>query len=310
MEKHPQYTVLVPVFNSAATLKELNRRIHEVFDKLGYGFELIYIEDGGRDNSWDVLQEIFKEYAQTVRVIKLAKNYGQHNALFCGLNYASGDFIITIDDDLQIPPEEIEKLINRYKETESDLVYGYFRRKKHSFIRNLGSRFLKSASSALNDKPAEGSSFKLIAKHLKDQILKHHQNFVYIDELFLWYTDDISFVEVEHLKRVHTKSGYTTKKLFKMFFNITFYYTAVPLKIMTITGLLSSIISFIAALRYIYRWAILDVQPGYTSIIVAILFSASVILLSLGIIGEYLNRLYIVQNKKPIYSIKKVLKSS
>ena len=308
MEQNPQYTILIPVYNSESSLVELNERIHNVFKELDRSFEIIYVEDGGKDQSWKVLQGIFANHAETVKLIKLTKNYGQHNALFCGLNYASGDFIITIDDDLQIPPEEIPKLIKKYEETESDLVYGYYRRKQHNFLRNLGSKFLKSASSALNDKPAEGSSFKLIARHLADQILKHHQNFVYIDELFLWYTEDISFVEVEHLKRVQSKSGYNASKLFKMFFNITIYYTAIPLKIMTVTGLLSSIISFIIAIRYIYRWAVLDVQPGYTSIIVAVLFSASIILLSLGIIGEYLNRLYIVQNKKPPYSIKKVVK--
>ncbi|MCF8338486.1 MAG: hypothetical protein K9I74_10955, partial [Bacteroidales bacterium] len=120
--------------------------------------------------------------------------------------------------------------------------------------------------------------------------------------------EDIAFVEVEHHARKHNKSGYSHGKLLKLFFNVTVYYTAIPLKVMTYLGLISSVISFGFAIRFIIRKLFFDVPLGYTSIIVTILFAAGLILLSLGIIGEYLNRIYIVQNKKPPYSIKKVLK--
>ncbi len=305
----PTYSIIIPVFNSEASLVELNERIHKVFAEINQSFEIIYVEDGAKDRSWEILRVLHREQKETVKAIKLSKNYGQHNAIFCGLSFAQGEYVITIDDDLQIPPEEIKKLILKYQETEADLVYGFFKKKKHNPVRNLGSKFLKKASKAINDTQGEGSSFKLFTKKLAQQILSHHQNFVYIDELFLWYTEDIAYVEVEHLKRQDSKSGYSFSKLFKLFFNITIYYTAVPLKIMTFTGLISSIISFIVGIRFIARWMMFDVPLGYTSIIVAVLFSTSLILFSLGIIGEYLNRLYIVQNKKPPYSIKKVLKA-
>ena len=302
------YSVVVPVFNGDATLEELVNRTAKLFQKLDATYEIIFVDDGSRDDSWEVLKKLKESNYEAVKAIKLSKNYGQHNAIFCGLNFVSGEYIITIDDDLQNPPEEIEKLIARHEETQADLVYGYFKRKKHSFWRNVASKMFKSFARKLQDAPGEGSSFKIIERHLVDKILKHHQNFVYIDELFLWYTEDIEFVEVAHIARKHNKSGYTHGKLLKLFFDVTIYYTAIPLKIMTYLGLLSSIVSLGFAIRFIIRKLFFDVPLGYTSIIVTILFAASLILFSLGIIGEYLNRIYIVQNKKPPYSIKKVLK--
>jgi len=307
-QKDITYSVVVPVFNGEATLEELFSRTDKLFQQLGASYEMIFIDDGSRDKSWEVLKKLKAGNEKTVKAIKLSKNFGQHNAIFCGLNFISGDYVITMDDDLQNPPEEIEKLIQRHAANEADLVYGYFKRKKHEFWRNIGSKMLKNSSRKLQDAPGEGSSFKLIERHLIDKILKHHQNFVYIDELFLWYTEDIEFVEVNHHARKHNRSGYSHGKLFKLFFNVTVYYTAVPLKIMTYLGLISSIISFGFGIRFIIRKLFFDVPLGYTSIIVTILFAAGLILLSLGIIGEYLNRIYIVQNKKPPYSIKKVLK--
>jgi len=302
------YSVVVPVYNSEETLQELFTRTQVVFSSIKKSFEMIFVEDGGKDNSWQVIQTLKKEFPDTVKAIKLTKNYGQHNAVLCGLSFCKGQQIITIDDDLQNPPEEIIKLIQKFEETKSDLIYGYFNKKKHSAIRNAGSKFVKKSGKVFKDAPGEGSSFRLIDKRLMDEILLHHQNFVYIDELFLWYTEDISFVEVVHEARKNNKSGYTFWKLFKMVFNITIYYTILPLKAMTVIGFLSSIISFGFAIRFMIRKLFFDVPLGYTSIIVTVLFSASLILFSLGIIGEYLNRIYIVQNKKPPYSIKKILK--
>lgn len=302
------FAVVVPVFDSQDTLEELFERTEKVFDKLEKTFEVIFVDDGSRDNSWEVLKVLKERHPDKVKAISLSKNYGQHNALFCGLGFVDGSDVITIDDDLQTPPEEIEKLIEKHQETKADLVYGYYKRKKHSFIRNLGSRLLKNSSKHLSEAPGEGSSFKLVENKLVSNIMNHYQNFVYIDELFLWYTEDIAFVLVEHHSRQGGRSGYSAGKLLRLFFNITIYYTAVPLKLMTAIGLISSLVSFGFAVRFIVRKIFFDVPLGYTSIIVTVLFSASLILFSLGIIGEYLNRIYMVQNKKPPFSIKKVLK--
>ena len=188
------------------------------------------------------------------------------------------------------------------------MVYGYYKKKKHSLFRNAGSSILKKTGKFLKKSRGEGSSFRLFTKELAQKILDHSQNFVFVDELLLWYTDDISFCEVEHMRRKEGKSGYSNVKLIKLAFNLMIYYSAVPLKIMTWGGLTSSIITFITGLYFLLRKLIFHHIPvGYTSLIVTILFSTSLIIFSLGIIGEYIYRMYMIQNKKPPYTIKQVL---
>ena len=299
------FSVIVPVYNSEKTLLELYQRIEKVFNNINKSFEIIFVEDGSNDGSWDVIKDLKNKYSNNITGIKLSKNYGQHNAIFCGLNNFNGNAIITIDDDLQIPPEEIPKLIECYETRKPDMVYGFYKKKRHSIIRNIGSWFIKKSAKLFLKEPGEGSSFRLFTSQLAGQLLKHSQEFVYIDELFLWYTDNIAFVKIEHQKRKFQKSGYSTAKLFRITFNLVIYYTAVPLKIMIYGGLVSSILSFLVGLFYLFKKIFLHhVTHGYTSIIVSILFSTSIIIFSLGIIGEYLHRIYKVQNKKPPYSIK------
>jgi undecaprenyl-phosphate 4-deoxy-4-formamido-L-arabinose transferase len=238
--------------------------------------------------------------------VRLAKNFGQHSASFCGFSFSKGNFIITLDDDLQCPPEEIPKLIRKMEETDAELVYGIYRKKRHSLVRNISSRSIKKVSGILG-KPNEGSSFRIISRSIIDKIIIHHQNFVFIDEILHWYTDYVEFAVVEHHKRKYKRSGYNSRKIWWLFANIVFYYTSAPLKLMVYGGLISSVIFFVFSIYFVYRKIIHNVPLGYTSLIVAVLFSTSLILLSLGVIGEYLSRIYMVQNKKPLYSVKKVL---
>jgi undecaprenyl-phosphate 4-deoxy-4-formamido-L-arabinose transferase len=304
----PEYSIVVPVYNSIHTLEELFLRTRAVFGTLGKSFEMVFVDDYSQDGSWEKLVSIRQKFPEFVVAIRLSRNYGQHNAVFCGLEHAIGQYMITIDDDLQVPPEEIPKLISCMEEKDADLVYGYFAHKKHSLFRNLGSFFIKRSSKILMQSPGEGSSFRLMSAELAKNILKHNQHFMYIDELLLWYTGNIGFVKAEHHKRSMNQSGYSNWKLMKLSFNIVIYYTAVPLRIMTYGGFTLSVLSFILAIRFIINKLIHDVPLGYTSLIVAILFSTSIIMLCLGMIGEYLTRIYKVQNKKPPYSIKKILK--
>jgi len=303
----PEYSVIVPVYNSELTLSELYDRTAAVFADSGFTFEMVFVDDYSQDNSWEVLKQLKKLHPGSITAIKLAKNFGQHNAVFCGMEHAKGELMITIDDDLQVPPEEIRKLIQVYKDKDADLVYGYFGKKKHSIIRNIGSYFIKKSSRILLNSPGEGSSFRLVTAGLAANILKHQQHFMYIDELFLWYTSNIAFTEVKHQKRSIHRSGYSTWKLFQLSANIVIYYTAVPLRVMTFGGFTLSVLSFIVGIRFIINKMVHDVPLGYTSLIVAVLFSTSIIMLCLGLIGEYLSRIYQVQNKKPPYSIKNIL---
>jgi polyisoprenyl-phosphate glycosyltransferase len=298
------YSVIVPVYNSDSILPELFIRIKNVFEKINKTYNVVFVDDGSQDNSWNVIKKLKKENGDLIIGAKLAKNFGQHNAILCGISLSNSNAIITIDDDLQIPPEEIPVLVNEFESQDYELIYGCFSKKRHSLWRNMGSWFIKKYSKVFKNGQGQGSSFKIFSSEISKQLLNHSQEFVYIDELLLWYTDNIGYVNVKHEKRKSKKSGYTPLKIFQLTFNLMIYYTALPLKMMVYGGFISSVVTFIIGITFIIRKIYFNVPHGYTSIIVTIMFSTSVIILSLGIIGEYLHRIYKMQNKKPPFSIK------
>jgi polyisoprenyl-phosphate glycosyltransferase len=303
----PDYSIIVPVYNSSESLEELFIRIEQTMTKLEKTFEVIFVDDGSKDSSWTKLESIQKANPEKVSAVRLARNFGQHNATVCGISQTTGDYIITIDDDLQNPPEEIAKLIETMQQTDADIVYGIYGKKYHSMARNMGSGAIKGWSRRIFNTKGEGSSFRLLKSSIAKNLLNHQINFIYIDELFNWYTSHITFVLVDHVKRPYQESSYTSHSLFSLFSNIVIYYTAIPLKTMVYGGFISALFSFLVGLVFIYKKIAHDVPLGFTALIVAILFSTSIILLSLGVIGEYLSRIYMVQNQKPPFSIKTIL---
>ena len=221
---------------------------------------------------------------------------------------ARGERIITMDDDLQHPPEEISKLLTAfYSYEDTDVVYGNFHSKEHSALRNAGSYSVKKISKHLRKGKGKGSSFRLIRRDIVDKILGHNQYFIFIDEIILWYTDNIAFVPVRHDKRLHSKSNYSGRMILKLFSNLVFFYTNIPLKLMIYGGMTISFITFLLGVQFILRKIFLDLPLGYASIIVTILFSTSIIIFSLGVIGEYLSRMHQIQNRRPPFNIHKVL---
>ncbi|MCX6247530.1 MAG: glycosyltransferase family 2 protein [Bacteroidetes bacterium] len=307
--KTPDYSIVVPVFNSCESLEELYHRIEKAMNGTGKSFEVLFIDDDSRDASWDKLQSLRERNPDHVTAIRLARNFGQHNATVCGIAQASGTFIFTMDDDLQHPPEEMPKLIAVMELGDADLVYGISDLKQHSVSRNLGSSAVKASSRHLFSSKGNGSSFRLLRSSLAKNLLNHQLNFIFIDELFNWYTNHIEFVQVEHHKRPYQKSTYTYHSLFSMFANLVIYYTSIPLRAMVYGGFISSFLSLLIGVWFIYRKIVHNVPLGFTALIVAVLFSTSIILLSLGVIGEYLSRIYSVQNHKPPFAIKTLLRN-
>jgi undecaprenyl-phosphate 4-deoxy-4-formamido-L-arabinose transferase len=304
----PEYSIVVPVYNSSESLLELYSRIDLTMKKIGTTHEVIFVDDDSADSSWSILESIQKVNPGKVTAIRLARNFGQHNATICGIAQATGRYIITIDDDLQNPPEEILKLIDTMQGSDADLVYGIYGKKHHSVARNLGSGALKGWSRRIYKTKGNGSSFRLMKASLAKNLLNHQINFMYIDELFNWYTSHIAFVLVEHVKRPYQQSTYTSHRLFSMLSNLIIYYTAMPLKMMVYGGFSTALLSFLTGTLFIYRKLVHGIPiVGFTALIVTILFSTSIILISLGVIGEYLSRIYMVQNRKPPFSIKTVL---
>lgn len=303
----PEYSVIIPVFNSSSTITKLIEGISETFDELGYSFDIVLVDDGSTDNVWEIILELKQRFKPLLTAIRLKRNYGQHNATFCGLTFGRGKFVITMDDDLQHPPSEIKKLIEMQLESNAEMVYGVFENKEHSRFRNLGSRLFRHSAGKYFGRPSQGSAFRLINRELVDKVIQHSLNFMFIDELLYWYAEEPAYAAVEHRKRESNKSGYSKRKLFKLITGLVINYTNVPLKFMVYGGFFGSMVTAVIAVYYIILKFFFNVPMGYTSIIVGIMFSTSIILFSLGIIGEYLSRIYLAQNKKPPYTIRKIL---
>lgn len=302
------FSIVVPVFNSELTLKVLFKELQETFSKYpDKTVEYIFVNDNSFDDSWEILKEI-KGSNKDITIVNLSKNYGQSNATFCGLELSKGDYVITIDDDLQQPPSEIEKLIDGINRLDCDIVYGIYNKKQHSFLRNVSSNFIRKAIIRFIDRPAATTSFRIIKRKIVDNIIKHKSNFIFIDELALWYTDSFNYVLTEHKKRSSKKSGYTPGKLWSLLTNLIIFYTNFPLKLMIYGGLFFTVIFFFMIIGLIIAKFMNNTPLGYSSIMIAIMFGTSIILLSLGVIGEYISRLYSFQNKKPPYIIKEIKK--
>jgi len=302
-----KYSVVIPVFNSGNSLQILLFRIKDFFKKENISFEVVFVDDFSSDSSLEILKQIKKENLDTdITIISLIQNYGQHKATLCGIENSVGDFIVTIDDDLQIDPEDIGKLIECQKTEDFDIVYGIYN--YDNFTRNIGSKFINNIKKN-NSENFKYSSFRLIKKYLIQKIHygKYKTNII-LDEIFYWTTGNVGFTHVNHKERVYNNSNYSTIKLFKIAIKTILFSSLIPLKIIMYSGFSLSVISFLFGIYFIYRKIFHNVPIGYTSVIVAILFSTSILLLSIAITIQYIKELYIQQFEKPQYVIKKIIK--
>ncbi|HRN94347.1 MAG: glycosyltransferase family 2 protein [Chitinophagales bacterium] len=303
----PQYSIVVPVYRSEQTLPELCAELIKFFASKNLSFEIVLVNDASPDNTWETVTKIKAEYTAFVTAVNLAKNTGQHHALLCGFQYAKGEFVITIDDDLQFHPNEIEKLIYQQQLTNADLVYGLQMQKQHTYIRNMGSKAVAHIFTNFGSTPGKGSSFRLIKSSVVQKIKDFNQRYIFLDELLAWFATNTQFVGVNHYKREHGKSGYTLFKLALWTLRLIFTYTTLPLRVMTYFGLLAFLICLGFVAYFIYMKVTCGAELGFTALITSIIMSTGLILFSLGIIGEYLSRLFQLQTKRPVFFVKEVL---
>jgi glycosyltransferase involved in cell wall biosynthesis len=183
----PEYSVVVPVYNSEKTLPELCQRISETFEKIDASFEIILVNDFSRDNSWSVIRELKEKFRDDLTGIHLRKNFGQHKAILCGFQFAQGEYVITIDDDLQFFPEDIEELINKASTSTADLVYGYYKdERQHSKARKWGSLLVGFIFEKFGNTVGQGSSFKIVHHSVIEKIKDYNHSFTFIDEILSW----------------------------------------------------------------------------------------------------------------------------
>jgi len=270
-------------------------------------YEIIFVEDGSKDGSWEVLQKLQALYPERVLAIQLMRNYGQHNALMCGFRHALGRILVTMDDDLQHPPEEITRLLHCLEENRLDLVYGSYRQKKHRGWRNLGSSLVTWFYRFTFKSKITITSFRVLRRELAESILGYDLNFTFVDGLLAWNTQRIGHVEVEHHERLQGSTGYSLRKLALMALNLFTNYSLLPLQMATLCGLGASGLGFLLALYCLVQYLLANyIVPGYTSTMIVILCLGGLHLLGLGIIGEYLGRLHMNVNRKPQYTVRQI----
>jgi polyisoprenyl-phosphate glycosyltransferase len=296
-----KYSIVIPVFNSVQSLKPLYLAINDLMCELNETYEVIFVEDNGLEETWHTLLALKKQFPETINLIKLTKNFGQNGATLCGIDNALGDVIITIDDDLQVHPSELKKLITCYKENNYDVIYGVYKEETQHVFRNIGSKLIKHIFKKADGGANIGSSIRLINTTITKHLRHHSQDHLFINQVISWYTFDAKFIEVERNLRYDGKSGYSFWKLASIAFRLLFLYTSIPLKIMIAMCIIGSVGSLLLASYYIYQHFYLGNGLGFLALIV---IAISMILASISIMGIYINRIYAARVKKPHYAIK------
>ena len=301
-------SVVVPAYNSAEILPQLVQRLASVLGNLGLEYELILVNDGSRDDSWRVVQELSASYPW-VRGISMMRNYGQHNALLCGIRAARYGTLMTMDDDLQHPPEEIPKLLAALSPN-LDVVYAPPDREQHGFLRNLSSVITKLAlGSAMGSESARKSSaWRVFRTQVRDAFADYHSPLVSIDVLLTWGTGRFGVRPLRHDPRPSGKSNYTFGKLVRHAFNMVTGFSVLPLQLASVIGLVFTVfgmgvLAFVVG-RYVFAGSSVAGFPFLASI-VAIFSGAQ--LFALGIIGEYLARMHFRIMEKPTYVVRETV---
>lgn len=301
------FSVVIPVFNEEGNLKPLYTRLTRIMRNLKKPYEIIFVDDGSSDRSFHILKDIY-EKDKRVKIVRFTRNFGQHPAVMAGFNTASGEVIITLDADLQNPPEEIPKLIEKLDEG-YEAVFGVFQERKHSAFRRAGSQFAKLVLSRVSPvETTDLSGFRALRSYAVDQLKLLNEKSKFLDGLLCWMGYKVGTVEVQHDERYSGKTKYTPFKLVSLWLDMVVSFTDLPLKIATFGGLFIGIVGFALALFYIVRYFLYGFGvPGFATIVILITFFSGVQLFALGILGEYVGRMNKEVKNKPEYIISEII---
>jgi undecaprenyl-phosphate 4-deoxy-4-formamido-L-arabinose transferase len=301
----PEFSIVIPVYRSGSILPKLLARLTPVMERYPGGFEVIFVEDCGGDDSWEVIQALAAADPR-VRGIRMSRNYGQHNAVLCGIRGARGDKIVTVDDDLQHPPEELPKLIAKLDEG-FDVVYGPPIEEQHGFFRDLASQVTKMAlQHAMGASTARHvSALRVFRAQLREAFAAYRSPSVNIDVLLTWATTRFTAVPVRHDPRSEGESGYSMRKLVNHAINMMTGFSTVPLQIASVTGFAFALFGFLI-LAYVVGRYLFDGGgvPGFPFLASIIAIFSGVQLFALGVIGEYLARMHFRTMERPAYVVR------
>ena len=301
------HSIIIPCYKSSQTIRKMVEMTAEELGNLGiHEFEFILVDDYSPDGgaTLDELKRLSQDHAY-VKVISLAKNSGQHNAVMAGLNYASGDLLIAMDDDMQTHPSQLKYLLAEIDKG-YDIVYGYYPEKKHSLFRNFGSFMNYMTVRILIGKPKDmrTSSYWVIRRFVRDYVIQYRSPYTHLQGLFLRTTRNISCIPIKHFDREVGESNYTLKQLVRLWSSII-GFSVIPLRVASVTGFICAGAAMLAALLILIRKFVdPTLSMGWPSLMCAITFFFGLNFMFLGMIGEYLGRMFLGMNKEPQYVIK------
>jgi len=301
-----RFSIVIPVYKSSKTLFRIADKVESVFSDLPHDYEIILVNDSPFYEETNSAMKALVSKNNKVVGIKLTKNFGQQPATLCGFNYAKGDYIITMDDDLQHDPEDIMKLVQL---KEHDVVIAKFLKKKHGFFKNLGSKIKGYFDHIILGKPKhiKLSSYRLISKPTAEKILSIKTPYPFIPALLFSVTNDIVNVEIDHHTRDEGRSNYSFFKLLKLFSNLIINNSSLLLRFIGYLGFSSAFISILIAVGVVVKKMTQEyVLQGWTSLILSVLFFGGLTLFALGVIGEYLIRIVGTAESRPVYFVREI----
>lgn len=309
MDEKIKISFVVPVYNGARMLEALCRRLEPVGRSYGR-YEIVLVDDGSRDNSCQVIQQLQRS-VPGICFVRLSRNFGQHNATLAGLAHAQGEYVVTLDQDLQHPPEEIPSLIEKLEEG-FDVVYGLPQKRPHSLYRNLTSEFSKWISRKILSTALNGnfSSFRVMRSWVAAEVVQYNSSYIYLDGFISWTTANVGGVLVPNPKSEY-ESQYSFFKLINHGINLLVNFSIRPLQVASLAGFLSAILGLVLAV-FVAISKLLYGQPvqGWTSLIVVVLVIGGAQIAFLGLLGEYIGRILMNTNRAPNYVIRDVRRES
>ncbi len=301
-------SIVIPCYYSEKTIHKVVDMVSEEFNKNdGYECEFVLVNDGSTDGTFDEIRKLSREYSN-VKGVNLMRNFGQHNALMAALQYTDGDYVLGMDDDMQTHPSQIFKLIHRIEEG-FDLVYGIYPEVKNGPIKNLTSKINRRTSRVMLGRPKEieSSNFWIITRAIRDEVIKFDTFNPYIDAIFYRVTSNIGMVPVEHFKREYGHSGYTFRKLLKLWMAY-WNFSVVPLRISFGVGTFSFVAGILFTIYIIINKILSpDLPVGWSSTICVMALLFGVVLMMLGVVGEYLGKIILILNNTPQYVVRETV---
>lgn len=302
------YSVIIPVYNEEKNLEELYGRLTSVMECFDATFEIIFIDDGSSDSSLSILKRIHQKDSR-VNIIKLIRNFGQHPAMMAGFRNASGKFIVTMDADLQHPPEELPKFIDKMSHG-YDIVCGRRTQRSDSFFRKMASKITNKLISRLIGIPVTdiGCNLRMYRRNIIDHIKLFKEKSYYLNVLTGWVGNKITEVEINTEDRRHEASKYNIFGLIKLFFDIITGFSTIPLRIISFTGIIMSLLGFISGITLIVvRYATRNYISDLSVLIAILLILVGTQLFGLGLVGEYIGRIYTEAKDRPDYIIEEII---